>query len=611
MNLRQPYEQLIADKLRKLPAPDADASWQQMKQLLNDDEDRGGGAKRPPGNKNGWWRMGIIAILLSTSLWFYVEKASSKAPLAINNTTAPPSANNKPAEKGNGSLKNITTPTNNKTATIDNNNTLPVTNATTTIKNDDKINTGVIDKPNAANSSKNNNRVNNTASADMVKTSKTKLEKQTRAEANNILLNKPAVERKNAVAKNSNTHLYAAENKGVENKKFTGINRNNNSSTNIVRAGNANDDDKTLDITGNAQSAYTKGNHSRKEKLIAGNGPTNNKYSSTSFLAVNQTTGIENKKWFGEITNPEIPFAIPSANTSLAIGDSIQSYLNTSNLLNNETKKQVAKALRDKELEDMSRKEKKSFHLNLSDVFKPFSLHIDTDPRWAAGISLNSSVTVNAQSRYNYNMNAKSGTLTDYIPSLYLQFHLNDYVYAQTEINFISPQYTPQLLVYQHSNSLTGQPNGTSQQKTIYIQKLYYFNLPVSLHYSPINNFYFSAGLQFSSFQSGLVSIQQKQYATLTGPDHATSISNSVVKFKDDSIAAKLSPNEWRWQVGADYYWNRFSFGMRYNKSFKDLLNVNLSSSLPPTTLRNQSLIFFVRYNLFESRKKGEPSQKN
>ncbi|HMC84046.1 MAG TPA: hypothetical protein VKI61_00910 [Chitinophagaceae bacterium] len=206
MNLRQPYEQLIADKLRKLPAPDADASWQQMKQLLNDDEDRGGGAKRPPGNKNGWWRMGIIAILLSTSLWFYVEKASSKAPLAINNTTAPPSANNKPAEKGNGSLKNITTPTNNKTATIDNNNTLPVTRATTTIKNNDKINTGVIDKLNAANSSKNNNRVNNTESADMVKTSKTKLEKQTRAEANNILLNKPAVERKNDVAKNSNTH---------------------------------------------------------------------------------------------------------------------------------------------------------------------------------------------------------------------------------------------------------------------------------------------------------------------------------------------------------------------------------------------------------------------
>ena len=135
--------------------------------------------------------------------------------------------------------------------------------------------------------------------------------------------------------------------------------------------------------------------------------------------------------------------------------------------------------------------------------------------------------------------------------------------------------------------------------------------MPLSLHYSPVNNLYFSAGLQFSSFQSGLVSIQEKQYTTLSGPDHPNSISNSILKFKDDSIAAKLAPNEWRWQAGADYYWNRFTIGMRYNRSFKDLLNVNLSASLPPTTLRNQSLIFFMRYNLFESRKKTSLNQKD
>jgi len=81
MNLRQSYEQLIADKLRKLPVPDANASWQQMKRLLDNDEDtRAGGGKRPPGN--GWWRIGIIAIVLSTSLWWYIEKTTSPAPLA-------------------------------------------------------------------------------------------------------------------------------------------------------------------------------------------------------------------------------------------------------------------------------------------------------------------------------------------------------------------------------------------------------------------------------------------------------------------------------------------------------------------------------------------------
>ena len=180
-------------------------------------------------------------------------------------------------------------------------------------------------------------------------------------------------------------------------------------------------------------------------------------------------------------------------------------------------------------------------------------------------------------------------------------------MYLQTEINFITPQYTPQLLVYRQTTDLSAAQAGagTSQQKSIYIQKLYYFNLPVSLHYSPISNLYFSAGLQFSSFQSGLASIEERQYTTVSGPDHASSITNDVLKFKDDSIAAKIAPNEWRWQVGAEYYWNRFSVGLRYNQSLKNAINTTVSATLPPTVNRNQALLFFVRYNLFESRNKN------
>ena len=244
-------------------------------------------------------------------------------------------------------------------------------------------------------------------------------------------------------------------------------------------------------------------------------------------------------------------------------------------------------------------------HLNLSNLFKPFSMRLDAEPWWAAGIALNGTITVNAQNRFNYNMNARSSTLSDYIPSPYLQFHLNNYVYFQTELNFVSPQYTPQLLVYRQTDDISAQLAGTSQQKSIYIQKMYYFNWPVSLHYSPISNLYFSGGIQFSSFQSGLASIEEKQYATASGPDHASSISSTLLKFKDDSIAAKVSPNEWRWQAGAEYYFNRFSVGLRYNQSFKKAINTTVLPALPPTVNRNESLLFFIRYNLFESRAKN------
>jgi hypothetical protein len=647
MNFKQSYEQLIADKLRKLPAPDADASWQQMKRLLDDDEDRGGGAKRPPGNKGGWWRMGIIAVILSTGLWLYVEKTSApNAPLAKNNTTAPSTANNKPAEKGNSSVKNNTSE-NKKTAIIDNNTTLTDTKATITAKNTAKITAAIAAAPTAGNT-KNNTAVNkpviptaagknintvvasNTGENIFVKANnpanknlpaRINTVKNVTAGANSIgtktnstLLIQPATENKHGNIKNSTANPYDAGNSVAGTRVFRKNIKSSTANTSFVNADEKNETAAGISNAGSTlpPSAQRTGKikHTNGGKALDNNMQQDDKTVSSLYAPVNQPAGSEEKNWFEQLTDLKTIGAIPSSNTSLAIKDSIESNRNTGSLLNNETKKQVAKVQRDQALEDMTKKEKKSLHLDLSNVFKPFSLHMDAEPRWAAGISLNSGITLNAQNRYNYNMNAKSGTLSDYIPSVYLQFHLNDYVYAQTEINFISPQYTPQLLVFQQSNDVTAQA-GISQQKSIYIQKLYYFNLPLSLHYSPINNLYFSAGLQFSSFQSGLVSIQEKQYTTLSGPDHPNSVSNSILKFKDDSIAAKLAPNEWRWQAGADYYWNRFTIGMRYNRSFKDLLNVNLSASLPPTTLRNESLIFFMRYNLFESRKKTSLNQKD
>jgi hypothetical protein len=633
MNLRHPYEQLIADKLRKLPAPDANASWQQMKRLLDDDEDtKAGGGKRPPGS--GWWRIGIIAIVLSTSLWLYVEKTTAPTPLAKNNTTAPLTADHITAETGNSSSKKTNTTSNHQTATIDNNTTLPVANATTAAKDNNKIDAATA----VASNTKKSLAVNKTGIPPAGNTAEYKPVKTNHPENINTAAGSPAV--KQAIAGNikDKKHDEFLVKQRVDDKEKNTLKTNFNGSRSAVtgftaETGSSNKktntaglrsmdiggagSNKTEPLTGagnNIEVSYTPGQHTGKLKHLPGKDNNNHSQqngdvATRQYLPVNQPTGAEEPSWLETLSDLKTPFIIPSFNTSLSIGDSIASNRNTNNLLSNETKKAVVKAQRDKTLEDMSKKEKKSFHLDLSNLFKPFSLHMDADPRWAAGIALNSAITVNAQSRYNYNMNGKAGTLTDYIPSVYLQFHLNDYVYAQTEINFVSPQYTPQLLVYQQSG-MTAQA-GISQQKSIYIQKLYYFNVPLSLHYSPINNLYFSAGLQFSSFQSGLVSIQTKQYTTLTGADHPSNISNSIVKFRDDSIAAKLSPNEWRWQAGAEYYWNRFTVGLRYNRSFKNLLNVDLSGSLPPTPLRNESLLLSIRYNLFESRKKGEPSQKN
>ena len=589
MNLRHPYEQLIAEKLRQLPAPDADASWQQMKRLLDDNEDRGGSSgKHPPGG-NGWWRIGIIAVVLSTSFWLYVQKTPATASLSKNNPALPVQNGSNPAGTTTGNTDNSSIA---QTTTIDKKTTLTIP-----------------DSYIAATSNK------TTAAASDKQTSTEKLSANTNAAT------KKAVS--NTITKVVFADASPAANKLVTGKQDAG---NNTLNTNAVVTDapllNKNKGDYLASAVSSGKQKRTNQRHYNKQagnnniwddKSLVPASDEDRKTAGNNFApVVTQPVSSQEKNWFQRLTELKMAAPAPTFNTSLSAGDSIENTRSIGNLLTKETKKLVVKAQRDKAIALLDKQDKKSLHLNLSNLFKPFSMRLDAEPWWAAGIALNDPITVSAQNRYNRNVNAKSSTITDYIPSPYLQFHLNNYVYLQTEINFITPQYTPQLLVYRQTSDLSAAQAGagTSQQKSIYIQKLYYFNLPVSLHYSPISNLYFSGGLQFSSFQSGLASIEEKQYTTASGPDHASSITNDVLKFKDDSIAAKIAPNEWRWQVGAEYYWNRFSVGLRYNQSFKNAINTTVSAALPPTVNRNQALLFFVRYNLFESRNK-ERAPKN
>ena len=624
MNLRQPFEQLIAGKLRQLPAPDADASWQQMKRLLDEEEDRGGGGgKRPPGNGH-WWRIGMIAFVLLCSAWLFVEKnGQPHLASAKNNPSASPQS-----DAGNS----INNSDNRQTTTIDNNTTLPVSkenknnsNAASAeaagnipAKNTTELAAGK-ETSSGANTSANTAPITSDAKNSGALTTTTASgskpgNNNTRTTVNNKL---PAASATAAAA------LLAANTATAEKKKNTtrlplpaaDLQRNTAKlHTSKPEAGTENNNGTVLSAAADFTVANTKDKKTSHLKTTL-SGPTgrgragkNNSYTlqdnSSEWNTGNQLVAARQKTWIARLPEPKTNAAPFSFDAALAAGDSMTAEPASSQLLNAETKKAVARAQRDKAFEAAERKEKKQLHLNLSNLFKPFSMRLDTDPWWAAGLSLNNGVTLHSQNRFNYNVNAKSGTLLDYIPSPYLQFHLNNYVYLQTELNLITPQYTPQLLIYRNNSEITAQ-SGMSQQKSIYIQKMYYFNWPVSLHYSPVSNLYFSAGIQFSSFQSGLATIEEKQYNTLAGADHPVNTYNNTLKFKDDSIAAKIAPNEWRWQAGAEYYWNRFSVGLRYNQSFKNAINTPVSGTLPPTVSRNQSMFMFIRYNLFESRRQN------
>ena len=80
MNEKQPFEKRIADKLQRLPLPDSESSWQQMKSVLDDKMPRAGGFK-PYGR---WWWTGMIAVFFTAVIWFVDEQYKSADEIAFH-----------------------------------------------------------------------------------------------------------------------------------------------------------------------------------------------------------------------------------------------------------------------------------------------------------------------------------------------------------------------------------------------------------------------------------------------------------------------------------------------------------------------------------------------
>ena len=661
MNERQPYEKLIADKLQQLRGPDVNTSWDQMKRLLdNDQQPKGGGRKKRPG---GWWGIGIVAIVLTTGLLFYVQsnKSSTKNIAAVQNNGDKDNAaaanqtgndnqkNNTTGETSTLANSSVTTEDNKKETNgtaattanagstqpgdntnevagakneikTGNNNTGSKTSGTIAKNNIktavdgnetagvDKAGNGlaisgkneVKDKKLAAAKAAGDKYNNHTATVnanDVAAKTKAGKNKDANAKAGNGLVNDNAVgsaagnnnvllannriinnNKKDKAGKNTLSKLYVVDGSPTTGNRPNGRGRRGNILTGDNRIKNTKDinDNTVSDVAVNDENALT-------GKRTSGNTQDNNVSGDVT----------DKKVYADEWGNLVLPYPYESANTSGIVEGNIAGNRSTNNLLSKEAKEL---ALKNKFAE--VGKKKRSLNINLADVFMPFSLKRDGEPWWAVGLSLNSSLAVAGQSRYNYNVNAKSNTISDYLPSPYVQYHMNDYVYVQTELNLSTPQHVPQLLVSQFTtqNPVT---QGTLQT-SIYIQKLYYFNWPFSLHYSPVKNLYVAGGLQFSSLQSGIALREQKELY-VSNPGATNSF---VYKFKDDSTAARFTPTEWRWETGADYYISRFTLGFRYNKAFKDAIRLNVSSALPQTINRNTSFMLFMKYNLFEGRNK-------
>ena len=217
------------------------------------------------------------------------------------------------------------------------------------------------------------------------------------------------------------------------------------------------------------------------------------------------------------------------------------------------------------------------------------------DRSFAFGLSLPLAFPLGDQKALSYNFNAGANTVSDYIPAPHVQYRLSKNTYLQTELQFIAPQYIRPILLYEQRSQAAG---NYMVYNSVYARKLYYFNLPVGIHHSPFQNFYLGTGLQFSSLLSG-VGLYEETKRTMNGQP-VSLLNEHYARLGGDSLSNRMNRAEVRLMLEANYYFNRFTFGLRYNQAFNNYVNFRLDNMSPYTFDKNKALQFYLRYNLWE-----------
>jgi hypothetical protein len=220
----------------------------------------------------------------------------------------------------------------------------------------------------------------------------------------------------------------------------------------------------------------------------------------------------------------------------------------------------------------------------------------------AAGLGLNQFFVIGSQQHSDYSSGGTAGTVSDYIPVPFIRSYLNKKLYIQLEAQINTPQYTKQLLAKNEIVSDTGRPGRPTTENAVFINKLFYFNIPLSIHYSLFNKLYIGAGLQFSQLTNGVGLFEGKQYSSLS-PDTLTD--SKIASIKTDPVYREIKTSEWRVLMDISYQWKNFILGLRYNQSLSNFINVRISST-ELTQGRNSSVQLYLRYILWKNNKTKE-----
>ena len=618
MNFKHPYEKHLAEKLVQLPPPDdPDQNWQRMKPLLDKNMPRGGGG---PGGSYRWWIAGTVIVAVVIGTWFggktFLTKEQRNETVAgtiktVNNKKAPSVASTEKngEQAGSPSVGNSSTG-----ETTRSNNNLPgaeYASSTTSTANNNRDDTrdqqaavsdGNRDAENNKGSKKEPAVTDNSGKGDPITIEEAEKARSSGKKENTPRLlpgsnNNPAAtetpssyHNKTSVDRNK---LYS----GTKNDKTrTGNNRTtNNGNRRPITSGTANNNAGVQPDNNEAVVTSTTGNKVKNKK---GKNPV--KKATADDTISGQAEVEKNEKnrytYTPKISLPSQPSTgsgLKESPVTYTINYTGASVVSPSGMVQREFTYYTQADLFPDMVTHKKPAGKKSSRSSMSPEDKTFAI----------GLSLPLGFPVGDQQALGYNRKAGANTISDYIPSPHFQYHFNSKTYIQAGLQFSAPQFIRPVLLFQETMYTLG-PTPIEQTTSITARKLYYFNVPLTIYHSPLKNFYMGTGLQYSSLLSGIAHYE-KVKRSMTGPPQEY-VESYFTRFGKDWLSSRLNGNEVRLLIDMSYYWSKFTVGLQYNQAFNNYVSFQVTPGMPYTFDKNKSLQFYLRYNIWEDKKRKQ-----
>jgi hypothetical protein len=210
----------------------------------------------------------------------------------------------------------------------------------------------------------------------------------------------------------------------------------------------------------------------------------------------------------------------------------------------------------------------------------------------SAGLAITQQIPLAGQKAVPYGSQGREFSIADYIPSVYLRFNKKHRWFVQGEFRYGAPQFTKPVTYSIETDTSSTAPILRSEKT---LQKTYYHQLPVSFNYYITRDWALGAGIVWNRFSKSIFEDNQQLRNPLNPADTFYVKETMVSK---DPTREGLSRSYFQGLIESQYQWKKFSFGARYTFGLSPYLRFTLPGEAEQKE-RNQSLQFFIRYNLW------------